>query len=198
MSKHTPVTTEDLDELFPVETPGTNGHASVETVEVPTKGAPVGRSSSRRTYADVLALLESPLPEGVTKFRDGFGTDPKTGRKKQLEYLEWHFVVAQLNRVFGYGQWQTYIEKVEYLGGSATTPPAAVAVTLTLSVEFPFEDPNGSPTVQHASYTNIGFATNTPRGGQLTWDGLEMAVKGAQSDAIKRAATALGEQFGLG
>lgn len=198
MSKHASVSSEDLDELFPVERPSTNGHTPVETVEVKNEYISTQERGYIAAHPNIVELLDSALPEGVTKFRDGFGIDPKTGKKKQLEYLEWHYVVAQLNRIFGYGQWSTRVEKLEFLGGTGTTPPAAVAVTLALDIDLPVVNPGGIAYRDSATYTNVGYATNTPRGGQLTWDGLEMAVKGAQSDAIKRAATALGEQFGLG
>lgn len=159
-----------------------------------------------RTYADEHAAemeqlrerLNQPLDPALVKQREGYGRE-KDGSQKMLKYLEWHTAVRQLNRLIGVNKWTTEIKEVKTFGEDPTTGvPRAVSVTMSLSVEFP----NGDSSY----FSNVGMEVVKPRpiyennrkvGETFTWDAFEMAYKGAAHDALKRCATALGEQFGL-
>lgn len=153
----------------------------------------------------VQPLLDEPLDPRVVKQRKGYGKD-RNGKDKMLDYLEWFTVVRQLNRIFGYGKWTTEVVDIKDMGSSRHEDPQfdgvpiVVRATVTLRLHGPL----------WCEYTNVGTCGNAPRTKKYvpgrgmvdcdpyyTWDGYEMAVKGAVSDALKRAATALGDQFGL-
>lgn len=109
-----------------------------------------------------------------------------------LSYLEAYDVKAMLIRVFGFGGFSTHIVNTDVIDirevpnrqGNATNFKASVMVTLQLTI----------PSLE-ASYTEAAVGTATlPDVGQA----LDMATKTAESDALKRCATYLGTQFGLG
>lgn len=136
--------------------------------------------------AQLQAQLNEPLEEGLTKWRKGYGVDEKTGKTRMLEYLEWHTVTRQLNRIFGANNWSWEVRDIRTFGEDPKTGvPRVVSAIATLSITWP----NGQVT----SYTNNGL--EVVKGS--SWESFEMAFKGAAHDAFKRAATALGEQFGL-
>lgn len=110
----------------------------------------------------------------------------RSGGGKSLSYLEAWDVKAHLTRIFGFGEWSWEVTKAD----------------------LAFEEQNerggwhvgyrviGSLRINSlwASYTEaaVGFATLPSRG-----EAHDMAVKTAESDALKRAAINLGDQFGL-
>lgn len=139
----------------------------------------------RVQLAQLEALLREPLDRKFIKQREGFG-------RNKLDYLEWHTVVRQLNRIVGVNNWSTSNLQVETYGKDEETGiPLTVTATITLTVTWPVRRWGTS------SFTNVGVGTT--RGGKrgYTWDAFEMAYKGAVSDALKRCAVNLGEQFGL-
>jgi len=122
-------------------------------------------------------LLKGLNPKRIAKRQGGGG--------KSLSYLEAWDVKAHLIRIFGFGEWSWDV----------------------LSAELMFDDDNnGKHNVGYkvvgqlrihatgASYTEaaVGSATLGQRG-----EAHDMAVKTAESDALKRAAINLGDQFGL-
>jgi len=142
------------------------------------------RIAQRRQHVD--DLLNQPLDRSLVKQR--YGGKTKDGKVFNLDYLEWPTVVRNLNRIFGYGHWNMDVVHRDYLGQQPKSgAPYAVVVTVKLSVIFDTED------YESAEYTNVG--TGEVR--YDDWKGLDMAVKGAVWDGVKRCATALGDQFGL-
>ena len=107
----------------------------------------------------------------------------KGGGGRSLSYLEAWDVKAHMNRIFGFLNWSADVNTAElaYEDNSDGRWNVAYKVILTLRV-------NG------ASYTEaaVGSATLPSRG-----EAHDMAVKTAESDAFKRAAINLGDQFGL-
>jgi DNA recombination protein Rad52 len=107
----------------------------------------------------------------------------KGGGGRSLSYLEAWDVKAHMNRIFGFLNWSADVSTAElaYEDNSDGRWNVAYKVILTLRV-------NG------ASYTEaaVGSATLPSRG-----EAHDMAIKTAESDAFKRAAINLGDQFGL-
>lgn len=107
----------------------------------------------------------------------------KGGGGRSLSYLEAWDVKAHMNRIFGFLNWSADVITAElaYEDNSDGRWNVAYKVILTLRV-------NG------ASYTEaaVGSATLPSRG-----EAHDMAVKTAESDAFKRAAINIGDQFGL-
>lgn len=133
----------------------------------------MNRSLNERQYAQLLA----PLNEKRVAKRQQAG--------RNLSYLEAWDVKAHLNRIFGFLNWSADV----------------------LSADLAFEEKNekGQWNVGYkvvlrldinntATYTEaaVGAASLPQRG-----EAHDMAVKTAESDALKRAAINLGTQFGL-
>lgn len=122
--------------------------------------------------------LKRPLnPARVRTFTDG----PSKG----VPYLASHDIIRTANAVFGIGSWGFELQGQPWMvemsttkGGTAQEVWAAIG---TLTVE-------GGQSV-----SEIG--TNTRSGDGAS--GLEMAIKGAVSDALKRCLRCYGDQFGL-
>jgi recombination DNA repair RAD52 pathway protein len=129
------------------------------------------------------------------------------GRVKTTQgnsYLEQHDVRAHLNRVFGFGNWDQAVTRLDMVfeqptviipkGQDKPIPnrwdacwTASVKLTVRGAVvisEFP-----GYCEYEDAA---TGIAQNQTRG-----EAHDLAVKSAVSTALKRAATSLGDQFGL-
>jgi len=122
-------------------------------------------------------LLKGIKPTRIAKRQGGGG--------KSLSYLEAWDVKAHLIRIFGFGEWSWDV----------------------LSAELMFDVDNGGKYnvgykvigqlrihATGATYTEaaVGSSTLGQRG-----EAHDMAVKTAESDALKRAAINLGDQFGL-
>lgn len=131
-----------------------------------------------------LEVLMKPLHPGRVKSRSQGGA--------QLSYLEAWDVKATLIRLFGFGGFSAVVEDVQIAdlrevpksGGKGTNWKASVMVRLRLYIKD-----------LDAVYTEAAVGTAAlPDIGQA----LDMATKTAESDALKRAATYLGTQFGLG
>jgi DNA recombination protein Rad52 len=107
----------------------------------------------------------------------------KGGGGKALSYLEAWDVKAHMNRIFGFLNWSADVlsADIAYEDNSDGKWSVGYKVILCLRV-------NG------ASYTEaaVGSAVLPSRG-----EAHDMAIKTAESDAFKRAAINLGDQFGL-
>jgi DNA recombination protein Rad52 len=130
---------------------------------------------------DQLELLKAPLSRDVVKTRDQSG--------RTLSYVEaWH-VIAEANRIFGFGAWSSetlmttcVVEKERTVGkqadpGWGVTYNARVRVT----VNGIWRDGVGTG---HGIDRDLGQAH-------------ESAIKEAESDARKRALMTFGNPFGL-
>jgi hypothetical protein len=110
----------------------------------------------------------------------------RSGGGRQLSYLEAWDVKAHLNRIFGFLNWSADVQdSVQAFEEKNEKGQWHVGYKVTLTLSFP----------QHlCTYTEsaVGFATLPSRG-----EAHDMAIKTAESDALKRAAINLGTQFGL-
>ena len=105
------------------------------------------------------------------------------GGGKQLSYLEAWGVKAHMIRLFGFGGYSWNVTSAEVVFESESSGKWSVGYKVV-----------GTLTVGDATYSEaaVGSSTLTQRG-----EAHDMAVKTAESDAFKRAATFLGDQFGL-
>lgn len=108
----------------------------------------------------------------------------KGGGGKSLSYIEVWDVKAHLTRIFGFGGWSWNVTEAEFVfedkGEKSWTVAYRALGTLTihdLGVSF--------------SEAAVGSAMGSRA------DAHDNAIKNAESDAIKRAAINLGDQFGL-
>jgi hypothetical protein len=113
----------------------------------------------------------------------------RSGGGRQLSYLEAWDVKAHLNRIFGFVNWSADVTESSLAFEEKNEKGqwhVAYKVTLRLRIH------TGS--IPEPTYTEaaIGFATLPSRG-----EAHDMAIKTAESDALKRAAINLGTQFGL-
>lgn len=109
----------------------------------------------------------------------------QAGRK--FTYLEAWDVKAHLIRIFGFGGWNWTVNTAELAFEDKNEKGywnVGYKVVGTLTI----------PCLEFCSYTEaaVGSATLGQRG-----DAHDMAIKSAESDALKRAAINLGTQFGL-
>lgn len=119
------------------------------------------------------AKLLEPIHPGRVKHRSQGG--------KQLSYVEGWDVRATLIRIFGFGGFSAEVTETQIVSHD----PPTVLVTLRLTV-FGI-----GPSGQDAVYAESAIGSSR---GHVDWD---MAVKTAETDALKRAAINLGDQFGL-
>ena len=134
-------------------------------------------------------MLNNAQYEQLLKPLNPIRVAKRSGGGRQLSYLEAWDVKAHLNRIFGFLNWSSDViesslafeeknEKGQWHVG--------YKVTLRLTI-------NGEDWVR-TTYTEaaVGFASLPSRG-----EAHDMAIKTAESDALKRAAINMGTQFGL-
>lgn len=122
--------------------------------------------------------------------------NPKRVAKRQqagrnLSYLEAWDVKAHLIRIFGFGGWSSEVLDADLVFESEKDGKWNVGYKVILALTIHgINDEDGC----WATYTEaaIGSATLPQRG-----EAHDMAIKTAESDALKRAAINLGTQFGL-
>lgn len=139
-----------------------------------------------------LAVLARPLNSTRVAQRKGDG--------KTLSYLEAWDVRAHLIRVFGYGGFDVEVEEYhpiferEY-DSSATPPVPMIEVAYSARVRLTIRDPEG---IEVASYIEVAVGqANVRQTSGSRGDAHDNAIKQAESDALKRCAINLGNQFGL-
>lgn len=133
-------------------------------------------------------MLEDQLDPGLIHQR-------KAGRDGSVPYLEGFEILFQANRIFGFGNWgyeaaPPYVigngNRVEFSTGKITGGWELWACQVRVTVR----GENG----ECITVTDVGTCT---RDGLESDASLDMAVKGAVTDGIKRALRAYGNQFGL-
>lgn len=114
-------------------------------------------------------------------------------------HLSQQDVRAHLTRIFGFGNWSTDIVSLDLVNQERNTKvkdgkevPSGWAVTYRCLLRLTISDPEGKPVT---SFEEVGSGTspNLPALG----DAHDFAMKVAVSIALKRAATNLGDAFGL-
>lgn len=108
---------------------------------------------------------------------------------RNLSYLETWDVKAHLIRIFGFGNWSWEVITADIAFESEKDGKWNVGYKVVGRLTVPGMDGNWGATYTEAA---VGSATLPQRG-----EAHDMAVKTAESDALKRAAINLGTQFGL-
>ena len=109
---------------------------------------------------------------------------------KGFSHLESYEVKAHLNRLFGFEGWSTKIDALTPLFEDENEGKWTVGYLCSMSLAI--NSPDGFQ-VKVSSDASTGDATNQ----RSRADAHDLAVKSAVSGALKRCATALGDQFGL-
>lgn len=126
--------------------------------------------------------------EQLLKPLHGSRVAKRTQSGKQLSYLETWDVKAHLNRIFGFTGWSWEVTQAEIaFEGTVISNKGTEQWNVGYKVV-------GTLRVAGAMYAEaaVGSASLPSRG-----DAHDMAIKTAESDALKRAAICLGDQFGL-
>lgn len=142
-------------------------------------------------------------PEQVTQLLRPIHPSRVTVRKDDgLSHLEAYDVRAHLNRIFGFGRWSAdlidltalYEQMSEKTNKDKTSTWEVVSVGYRATMRLTVRAPDGTVL---ATYTEAaaGSATNFPVTKRS--DAADFAIKTAESQALKRCVTNLGDQFGL-
>jgi len=126
------------------------------------------------------------------------GVNPKRVHNlRGMSHMEAYDIRAHLNRVFGFARWSADVISMELLyerhhpnksGNDAVSVGYRAGLTLTV------HSPEGDRLATYTEYA-AGSASSFPVAKQA--DAHDMAIKTAESQALKRAAINLGDQFGL-
>lgn len=153
-----------------------NGHSEPSPKAGPThieaQPAPTEKSESVVTPR-VVAQLEQPLDPKRIKVRKGPGGT-------RLSYIEGQYAIAAANRIFGYGNWGYEVLSVDIDYGRKL---ATALVRVSVKGAMPF--------------TDVGTADIAGKE-PLKPEAIQMAIKGAATDGVKRGLKNFGDQFGLG
>ena len=129
----------------------------------------------------VSQALGQPLDPALASQRKGRGG-------KSFDYLEGHIVIAQANRIFGYGGWGYELVGDVTLRRIETVNPQ----TGEVKVEQGYSAPVRVSVAGALPRADIGVHPVA----EDTFDGHDTAIKGAVTDGLKRAFRSFGVQFG--
>lgn len=115
--------------------------------------------------------------------------EKRTQAGMKLSYLSQHDVRAHLIRVFGFGGFDLTTEEAHLAFEHQDDGKWSVGYQVTMKLVV--KDEHGTPVCTY-SETAVGTSTQGRRG-----EAHDMAMKTASSDAMKRCAINLGDQFGL-
>jgi DNA repair and recombination protein RAD52 len=107
----------------------------------------------------------------------------------QLSYIEGHSVIETANQVFGFGNWDYSISKLEQVSQELNQNQNNV-LCYKATVQILVHNENHT---QDVSREDVGFGTGVAK---TLADAHEGAAKEAVTDALKRALRSFGNQFG--
>lgn len=131
-----------------------------------------------KTLEQLNAELDANIPRSAVSSREG-------GGGRSLSYLAGHYVIDRLNKVFGPLNWACKTEMLQLVHQSAESVHYIAQVRLVV------EGPEGKKT-EHTC-TGYGDGKDKNNIGKAH----ELAVKEAETDALKRCAKNLGMSMGL-
>jgi recombination DNA repair RAD52 pathway protein len=140
-----------------------------------------------KTLQEIEKELNELIPTNLVKQREG-------GGGKQLSYLEGHTVIGALNRIFGPLNWASETKEMECLYQGEVTNSYGKKinyVSYRAKVRLVVVGPDGKAT----EHTLNGFGDGQDR--DNIGKAHELAIKEAETDALKRAAKNLGNIMGL-
>lgn len=141
------------------------------------------------------AQQQEQLGTALTKDRAVIHTR-KGDNSRDLEYLEGHTVISQLNRIFGFDGWGYSIDDRgvdEYTDGPAEGWYALFWAQVTLQVTG-----SGCRTDIGRQEIRNTFKNNKLNNNVRNVDQRSLGITACVTDALKRAARTYGEQFGNG
>lgn len=144
--------------------------------------------------ADTATLSTRLTPEQTAYLLQGIHPSRVSRDPKGFAHVEAWEIRRTLVRVFGHGGWSTdlqdmtLVKEVEHPAGERSRWTVIYRATVVLTVRAA----DGSELCRYHG-TAIGEAVNQPS----LPDAHDMALKSADSQALKRAAVNLGDQFGL-
>lgn len=150
-----------------------------------TPAVPIIDYRPRGLTQQQVAVLLFPLDRGRVH-RDPGGNS----------YLPQQDIRAHLTRVFGFGNWSSHVLEVEqvYVGPAAKAngqPTTKVDCLWRATVRLDIRDQHGNHLATYEDAATGDAQNSTPLAAH------DLALKSAVSTALKRAATSLGDQFGL-
>lgn len=126
------------------------------------------------------------------------GVNPKRVHNlRGMSHMEAYDIRAHLNRVFGFARWSADVISMELLYERHHPNKSgndAVSVGYRAGLTLAVHSPEGDRLATYTEYA-AGSASSFPVAKQA--DAHDMAIKTAESQALKRAAINLGDQFGL-
>ena len=126
---------------------------------------------------EIVKLLQQPLNRKLVARRRSVNGETR-------RYLEGHVVIQQANRIFGLGQWGSDLAgPIEYRPLSPDGSAGYGIYTATVRVTVRGSEP----------HVDVGSGAVA----EPTAEGHDTAIKGAVTDALKRAFRPWGPQFGL-
>ncbi len=137
-----------------------------------------------KTIEQLEQELDAKIPRAVVSERDG-------GNGRRLSYLEGHYVIDRLNKVFGHLNWGKEILDVKEVVNKTTRGEfPAYLVRVKLTVQVPLND--GSGLFKFIVKEGYGYGSDkSPQNAH------ELAIKEAVTDGLKVAAKDLGMSLGL-
>lgn len=118
-------------------------------------------------------------------------------QKQGQSHLESYDIRAHLNRIFGFGRWSGDVIEMTLIAenhGQNKSGKPAVTVVYRAGYRLVIKSPTGETLATYTEYAS-GDAQNFPA--YSLGDAHDFAMKTAESQALKRAAINLGDQFGL-
>lgn len=162
----------------------------VSTTKQPAAGDPQQAAIPTITTLDQSYLSQEQVIQ-LLQFVDKFRVSNLRGRS----HMEAYDIRAHLNRIFGFGRWSEEITTMDlvYEAPCQTTKGPGYEVTYKAACELTVCAPDGTHLARYKEWA-IGSQKMgvTNRG-----DCHDFAMKTAESQAFKRAAINLGDQFGL-
>lgn len=143
-----------------------------------------------KQLSEIQHLLDAPLDPARVKHREG------PGGGNQLSYVEGYDVIDTMNRIFGYDGWSRSEPTLVMLWGrdyvarnGDARHELCYTATTTVTVYWQTET-SQAPHSTFQGDGGFGIAVDA------TGVHIEKAIKEAVTDALKRCARALGNQFG--
>ncbi len=141
---------------------------------------------------DIIEKLNAPLDASRVK-----QFDSKAGSKAGLSFLEGHDVIRELNKVFDF-QWNHRVQSCDLMFEKTVQNRSGkemVLVCYKAIIEISAGNyPSDSPFCAYHQGVGTGSSQMYPSN---VADAHEVAMKEAETDALKRAAMKFGDRFGL-
>lgn len=154
-----------------------------------------------KTYDEIAQELDAPIPRSAVSTREG-------SNGKDLDYLQGHYVIDRLNKIFGPGRWSYSVsEYTKVFEGQIETkygPTFTVSYIAKVELNVRFPKVITEKTDEHSGFSwgmsseyisDMGYGDGTDK--KNPGKAHEVAIKEAVTDGLKRCAKSLGMSMGL-